>query len=616
MAHRLTLKDYLAESQLTIARATWAVILIGLLTSGLIARLVYLQVVSYKHYAMLSKENWVKLLPVPPTRGLIYDRNGVLLAENVPTYNLEITPDQVPNLKSTLVRLRRLIPISNDDVEAFQQLMAQKPRFESIPLRFQLTSKEVARFAVNRWRFSGVDVTARLRRYYPLGPLAVHDIGYVGRIDVADLKRVNTSEYASTSYIGKTGIERYYEALLHGNVGVKQVEVNAQGRTLRVLKRDAPQPGDNLYLTLDARLQATAQKALGKYAGAVVALDPVNGDILAMVSTPTYNPNPFVDGIDTKAYNALRDNPGHPLFNRAIRGRYSPGSMIKPFVALAGLQYGAIIPSSTVYCPGYYQLPGSSRKYWGWKRGGHGTVDLKDAITESCDIYFYALAHKLGIDRIHAFLSRFGFQKRTGVDLPGERAGLLPSPQWKEATRHEPWYPGETLINGIGQGYTLVTPLGLAVATAALAMHGQRVIPHLLYATQDPSTGDLKIVPTRRLPTITLSNPAYWKDVITSMTDVVNSIHGTAHSIARGLRYTIAGKTGTAQLFGTGKGGYAHEAEIPFKLRDNALFIGFAPAYDPKIVVAVIVEHGGYGGVTAAPIARKVMDEYLLKEKQ
>lgn len=616
MARRLTLKDYLAESQLTIVRATWAVILIGLLTGVLIARLVYLQIVSYEHYATLSKENWVKLLPVPPTRGLIYDRNGVLLAENVPTYNLEITPEQVPNLKSTLARLRRLIPISDDDVDAFRQLMAQKPRFESIPLRFRLTPKEVARFAVNRWRFPGVDVTARLSRYYPLGPLAVHDIGYVGRIDVADLQRVNSSEYAGTSYIGKTGIEQYYEALLHGSVGVEQVEANAQGRTLRVLKRDAPQPGDDLYLTLDTRLQETAQKALGDYHGAVVALDPNNGDILAMVSTPVYNPNPFVDGIGAKAYRALRDNPGHPLFDRAIRGMYAPGSTIKPFMALAGLQFGTITPASTVYCPGYYQLPGSSRKYWGWKRTGHGIVDLKEAITESCDVYFYSLAHELGIDRMHSFLGRFGFGERTGVDLPGEKAGLLPSPKWKEAVRHQPWYPGETLINGIGQGYTLVTPLQLATAVAALAMHGRRVVPHLLYATKDPSTGHLQIVPTRYRPAIALANPDYWKDVITSMTDVVSSIHGTAHSISRGLSYTIAGKTGTAQLFGTGEGGYKDEAKIPFKLRDNALFIGFAPAYDPKIVVAVIVEHGGYGGVTAAPIARKVMDEYLVREKQ
>ncbi|GBE11157.1 stage V sporulation protein D [bacterium BMS3Bbin12] len=614
MARGITLKDYPAENRLTIARATWAVVIIGLLLTLLIGRLVYLQVVLHEHYTTLSKENWVKLLPVPPTRGLIYDRNGVLLAENVPTYNLEITPEQVKDLKAVISGLRKLMPISDADVEAFRRLMAQKPRFESIPLRFHLTPREVARFAVDRWRFPGVEVTARLSRHYPLAPLAVHDIGYVGRIDVADLQRVSAGEYAGTSYIGKTGIERHYESILHGAVGLEQVEANAQGRTLRVLKRDAPHPGDNLYLTLDANLQATAQKAMGDYGGAVVALDPHNGDILAMVSTPVYNPNPFVNGISSKAYRVLHTNPGHPLFDRAIRGLYAPGSTIKPFMALAGLQYGVITPASTVYCPGYYQLPGDSRKYWGWKRGGHGIVDLRKAITQSCDIYFYTLAHELGIERMHAFLSRFGFGEPTGVDLPGEKNGLLPSPEWKRATRHQPWYPGETLINGIGQGFTLVTPLQLAAATATLATHGRRVVPHLLYATRDPATGRLSVVPPRHLPAILLSHPSYWKDVITSMTDVVGNIHGTAHAIDRGLRYTVAGKTGTAQLFGTGQGAYRDEATVPRRLRDNALFIGFAPAENPRIVVAVIVEHGGYGGVTAAPIARKVMDEYLLKE--
>lgn len=613
---RITIKDYLAESQLTISRATWAVVIVGLLAALLIGRLVYLQVILHKHYATLSKENWVRLVPVSPTRGLIFGRNGVLLAENVPTYNLTITPEQVTNLKATIAQLRRLMPISNDDVEAFRRLMAQKPGFESIPLRFRLTPREVARFAVNRWRFPGVDVTAQLSRYYPRKSLAVHDVGYVGRIDASELRKVNESEYAGTSYIGKTGIEQYYESILHGRVGVEEVEANAQGRTLRVIKRTAPTPGDNIYLTLDARLQAVAQKAMGKYTGALVALDPNNGDILAMVSTPDYNPNPFVNGINTKAYRALRDNPEHPLFDRAIRGMYAPGSTIKPFMALAGLQDGVVTPESTTFCPGYYQIPGHSHKYHCWKRWGHGVVDLHKAIVQSCDVYFYALAHALGIDRMHAFLSRFGFGQPTGVDLMGEKNGLLPSPKWKEATHHQPWYPGDTVINGIGQGYMLVTPLQLASATATLAMRGRRIVPHLLYALRNPATGRLTILPPRHLPAILLSKQSYWKDVIADMTGVITSVHGTAHSIDWGAKYTIAGKTGTAQVFGTRRDEDSDERNLPFKLRDNALFIAFAPVKDPKIAVAVIVEHGGGGGGMAAPIARKVMDEYLVKEGQ
>ncbi|HQU15240.1 MAG: penicillin-binding protein 2 [Chromatiales bacterium 21-64-14] len=616
MAGRITIKDYLAESQIMIARATWAVVIVGLLIAALVGRLIYLQVLSHERYATLSKENSVKLLPIPPTRGLIYDRNGVVLAENIPTYSLEITPEQVKRLSRTIAELRKFIAISASDIQSFRRLMTQKPSFESIPLRFRLSDREVARFAVNRWRFPGVEVVARLSRDYPLGPLAVHVLGYVGRIDVSELKRLDTTAYAGTSHIGKVGLEQSYEALLHGDVGLEQVEVNAQGRALRVLQRDNPTPGENLYLTLNAKLQATAEQAMGDYDGAVVALDPNNGDVLALVSTPTYDPNAFVNGIDPKAYKALQDDRRRPLFNRSTRGMYPPGSTIKPFMALAGLEDNVVTPSTTVFCPGYYQLPGDSHKYRDWKRWGHGLVNLNSAIVQSCDVYFYGLAHALGIDRMHAFLSRFGFGADTGVDLPGEKPGLLPSRAWKRRARNEPWYPGETLINGIGQGFTLITPLQLAVATATLATRGERIIPHLLYATQNPRNGKLTVAPPQHRPSILLSNPDYWTDVITDMTDVISSIHGTAHRAGEGAKYTIAGKTGTAQVFGVSQNDEYDEKNLPWRLRDHALFIGFAPAEKPKIVVVVVVEHGGGGGAVAAPIARKVMDEYLVNEGQ
>jgi penicillin-binding protein 2 len=472
----------------------------------------------------------------------------------------------------------------------------------------------VARFAVNRYRFPGVEIKAGLARHYPHGKLAVHALGYVGRIDEQSLKNIDSSNYSGTTHIGKTGVEKTYEDSLHGSVGVRQVETTAQGRVVRILKRTPPAPGQNLYLTLDSRLQAAAEAAFGDYSGSAIALDPKTGDVLALVSTPTYDPNPFVNGIDYDDYATLRDDKDEPLFNRALRGQYPPGSTIKPFIGLAGLEQGLTGTGSSTYCPGFYMLPGSTRKYRDWKRGGHGTVDLDIAITQSCDVYFYDLALSLGIDRMHDYLQHFGFGKRTGIDIIGELPGLLPSPGWKRQRRGEPWFPGETIITGIGQGFFLSTPLQLATATSVLANRGYWMTPTIIRAQQE--SGQDALLPHRSqiAETLSINNRQHWDMVVQSMVDVVHSLRGTARRIGTDSTYRIAGKTGTAQVFGL-KQDEKYDAEtIPEELHDHALFIAFAPVDDPQIAVAVIVEHGGGGGSVAAPIARKILDSYLVDE--
>lgn len=611
MARQIQIKDHLLESRLFMRRTVAALIISVLLVFALIARLVFLQVISHQHFTTLSRDNRVKLLPIPPTRGLIYDRNGVLLAENLPSYRLEIIPEQVKNMKATIAALSKIINIRDIDIQRFDELRRRKHSFDAIPLRFHLSDAEVARFAVNRYRFPGVDVEAGLTRYYPLGPEAVHAVGYVGRIDARELQEVNQANYRGTSHIGKTGVERSYENVLHGEVGYQQVETNAEGRIVRVLSRTPPVPGRNLYLTLDAHLQAVTEKAFGDNTGAAIALNPKTGAILAMVSMPEYNPNPFVNGIELKDYRALQKHSGRPLFNRALRGQYAPGSTIKPFVGLGGLEDDVTKPDTTTFCPGYYQLPGNSHKYRCWKRWGHGNVDITQAITQSCDVYFYNLAHEMGIDRLHNFLAKFGFGTRTGVDLVGELPGLLPSRQWKERARHQPWFPGETLITGIGQGFLLVTPLQLAAATAAMAERGLRAQLHLVGAEQNPTNGNLDPLPIHMLPRVPEGDPKDWNIIIQAMEDVVDNPHGTAHQLKKEADYTIAAKTGTAQVFGLGQEDTYNPKELARRLRDNALFIAFAPVADPRIAVAVIVEHGGGGSSAAAPIALKIMNTYL-----
>jgi penicillin-binding protein 2 len=480
-----------------------------------------------------------------------------------------------------------------------------------VPLRFHLSDEEVGRFSVNRHRFPGVDIQAGLARHYPLGSLAVHALGYVGRIDENALKGLDTSNYNGTTHIGKTGIEKTYETVLHGEVGVQQVEITAQGRVLRVLQSTPPVPGRNLYLTLDSRLQDAAEKAFGDHTGTAIAIDPRNGDILALVSMPTYDPNPFVNGIEYADYKALRDDDKEPLFNRALRGQYPPGSTIKPFMGLAGLEQGITTARSSTYCPGFFMLPGNTRKYRDWKHTGHGTVNLSSAITQSCDVYFYDLAMSMGIDRIHDYLAHFGFGSLTGIDIQGELPGLLPSPEWKRARRGQAWFPGETVITGIGQGFFMATPLQLAVAAATLANRGKRIRPSIIHAEQDAGSTALLPHMLQIEETLSVQDPKNWDTVINAMIDVVHSARGTARHIGIDSPYKIAGKTGTAQVYGLKQDEKYDAKLIDEKLRDHALFIAFAPADKPKIAVAVVVEHGGGGGSVAAPIARAIIDSYL-----
>ena len=611
MLNETQLKDHLFESRLIMDRAILLLVFGGILLSVLVFRLLYLQVASHEHFTTLSEDNRVKLQPLPPNRGLIFDRNGILLAENLPSYRLEITPEQVDDMSTTLSALEEIIEIRDIDRSRFEKLLKRKPRFEAIPLRFHMNDEDVARFSVNRHRFPGVDITAGLARHYPQGPLAVHALGYVGRIDEKALQVLDSSNYRGTSHVGKNGIEKTYEELLHGKVGLQQVETTAQGRIIRVLDRTPPVSGRNLYLTIDSRVQAAAEAAFGDYSGSAIAIDPNNGDILAFVSLPTYDPNPFVNGIDYDDYAALRNNDKEPLFNRALRGQYPPGSTIKPFMGLAGLETGVAGGHSKTYCPGFYRLPGKDRKYRDWKRTGHGTVDLNIAITQSCDVYFYDLAQSLGIDRIHDYLQHFGFGKPTGIDIQGELPGLLPSREWKRSRRDLPWFPGETIITGIGQGFFLVTPTQLATATAALANGGHMMQPNIVHAEQEAESNELVPHQPQLLETITIGNQQHWDQVIAAMTDVVHSARGTARRIGKDSPYRIAGKTGTAQVFGLKQEEKYDASAIPEKLRDHALFIGFAPVEAPRIAVAVIVENGGGGGSVAAPIARIILDAYL-----
>ncbi len=608
---RITIKDHIRESRLFNERAAAALVIALLLVLVIIARLVYLQVINHEHYATLAHENRIKIIAIPPTRGLIYDRNGVLLAQNLPSFSLEITPEQVPDMERTIAGLQRLMDISEEEIQRFRRQSRQYHPFNSIPLKFHLSEQEVARFAVNRHRFPGVEIEARLIRDYPLGKRAVHAIGYVGRINEDELEGLDAANYSATRFIGKTGVEKYYEDILHGRVGYKNVETNALGRVLREVSRTPPVPGEDIYLTIDIKLQALAEKALRNRRGAVVAMDPRNGDILALVSMPGYDPNPYVTGIDARTYHALQSSIDKPLFNRALRGQYPPGSTVKPFIGLAGLDYQLLTIGTTSYCPGWYSLPGDDHKYRDWKKTGHGRTNLDKAIVQSCDVYFYDLALSLGIDRIHDFLAKFGFGEATGIDLKGEAAGLLPSRQWKRAKRHEPWYTGETLITGIGQGYLLATPLQLAATTAVIANRGRRVRPHLLYARHAPLQEGLQLSEPQPLPPVELADTRHWTQIIASMERVAHSIHGTAHGIGRGAPYRIAGKTGTAQVFGIKQDEKYVKEDITSRLRDHALFIAFAPAEAPRIALAVIVENGGGGGSTAAPIARRLMDYYL-----
>jgi len=611
VSNRFALKDHFRESRLVNDRLIFAALIAGLLFLIVMVRLSVLQVVEHEHFNTLSNQNRVDITPLPPQRGLIYDRNGVILAENIPTFSLELTPENVPDLDNTLAELASLFSMTDEEIVDIKGRIKRQRGFRQFVFRQRLTEQEVAVFSVNRHRLPGVDVVGRLIRHYPQGALFAHTIGYVGRINERDQKRIDAHNYKGTQQIGKTGVERYYEDLLHGQVGHKQVETNVQGRIVRELNNTASTAGQDLFLHLDVNLQRVAAQALGEYNGAVVALDPRTGGVLAMVSKPDFDPNLFVSGISTKNYSVLRDSLDRPLFDRTLRGHYPPGSTLKPFVALAGLELGVVDEHTESFCPGWFTLPGHDHRYRCWKSHGHGKVDLKKSISQSCDVYFYDLANTLGIDRLHGFLDLFGFGHRTGVDVPSESRGLSPSSEWKRTRRNQAWFPGETVISGIGQGFNQTTPIQLARATATLAMRGVNVSPHVARATRKTSDSELQLINIKVSEALPMENSQHWETVIDAMVEVVHGQRGTARHVGVGLPFKMAGKTGTAQVFGI-KQDEKYDAEtLAKRLHDHALFIAFAPADKPEIVIAIVVENGGSGSRMAAPIAREIIDQYF-----
>ena len=594
---------------------TGAIVL--LITAVIVVQIFYLQVAKHAHFTTLSHSNHIKILPVPPTRGLIFSSDGILLADNRPTFTLEVVPERIADLDSVIGRLSRLITITPADVERFKELQKRTRRFDGVPLRFNLDDEEIALVSVNRHLFPGISVAAQLNRHYPLGKNLSHTIGYVGIIDEDEFKKLNKSNYRGTTHVGKSGIEKAYEDLLHGHVGYQQVEVNAQGRKIREIDRKPPEPSKNLYLTIDASLQILAVQALNGRRGAIVALRAATGAILASVSSPGYDPNLFVNGIDRKSYNELLQSKDTPLLNRFLQGKYPPGSTIKPLLALGALNYGQREPDDETWCRGWYSLKGSTRRYRDWKKEGHGHMDMVGAISQSCDVYFYALARDLDIERIHQTLTDFGFGKPTDVDIGGEAAGLVPSTRWKNEKLGQPWYPGETLIMGIGQGATLVTPIQLAAATAAVANRGKLVRPYLLSEVRDSITGRQVIkTPVREGKQVISASDAHWNLIIHAMQEVVHGARGTARRSGAGSEYQFAGKTGTAQVINIAQDEEYNADEIPEEFRDHALFIAFAPIEAPEIALAIIVENGGSGSTTAAPIARALLDHYFSRQNR
>ena len=612
MSQHFQLKDPHRESRIYSARTVTALLLVISLLGVIVARYYSLQITEYENYRTQSDRNRVQLQPLPPKRGLIYDRNGVLLADNRASFILSVVKEQVPDLEETLAALQELVPVSDNDLKNFRKKLTRRRPYEAVPLRFKLTEAERSRLAVNRYRLPGIVVDAQLLRHYPYGELFSHAIGYVGRINEREADELDAADYRGTFHVGKVGVEKFYEDILHGEVGYQNVETNAHGRVLRVLERYDPTPGADLVLHLDIHIQRAARAALGDRRGAVVAIDPRTGGILALVSTPGYDANLFVNGISSADYSALRDSPDVPLFNRAIQGQYPPGSTIKPFMAMAGLESGLVTPESTVPDPGWYSLPGDKHRYRDWilriRGTGHAPrVDMQMAIAESCDVYFYDLARRLTIDRMAEYLQPFGFGERTGVDTTTERPGVLPSTHWKRAAMGQPWYPGETISAGIGQGYMLATPLQLALATSVVAGKGIRHTPRLVMAIDgeplEAPTLDPIVVPE-----------AYWDAVYSGMLEVVHGKRGTAKNLAKGIEYQMAGKTGTAQVIGIAQNAVYKEEEVSERNRHHGLFIAFAPVENPTIAVGIIVENGG-GSSAASPIAREVIDVWLLGEQ-
>jgi penicillin-binding protein 2 len=629
MPRRVRIKDHWAEQRIFTIRGIVAGIVIGVLLLTVAGRLFYLQVIKYQYYAELSQGNRVHTDPIPPSRGLIFDRNGVVLADNMPAFQLELVREQVggtPELDAALARLVAIGLLDADELGSIKRTILSHHVYESVPIKLALDDDEMARFAVHRYEFTGVDIRTRLSRHYPFGPMAVHALGYVAAISEQDLKRIDSATYAGTTLIGKLGVEGAYESALHGTPGYREVLVNAAGRPVErqgaytpKLAIRQPIAGADLILSLDMRLQRVAAEALSGKRGAAIAIDPHTGDILVLASTPGFDPNAFARGLTTKQYDALQNDIDKPLINRALRGAYPPGSTVKPFFALAALHYGVMTPEKTIFCPGHFILPGASHVFHDWKPRGHGTISMRHAIQQSCDVYFYTVAEKLGIDRMHDFMTLFGFGDPTGIDIPGEKPGLMPSTEWKRHAYKRPaeqvWFPGETISVGIGQGYMLATPLQLAHAVAGIASRGQEFKPRLVAGVRAPGSTTVTPRPLSPEPAITTVTADQWGVVFDGM-ELATGPGGTAAVATAGTPYKIAGKTGSAQVFTIGENEKYNEKQLSERMLDHALFISFAPAEDPKLAVAVLVENGKHGGSAAAPIARKIFDAYLLPDKK
>ncbi|TKI05482.1 peptidoglycan DD-transpeptidase MrdA [Martelella alba] len=610
-------RDYSAESALFIRRALVAFLGILLLTGVLIANLYHLQITRYEDYRTRSNENRIKLVPIAPSRGIIYDRNGIPLALNRTIYQLEVMPEKVDNLAATIQALKPIVDLTDDDIANFQKERKRAHRFTPVPLKVGLTDVEQARFAVNQFKFPGVEVKGYQQRYYPYGSALTHVIGYVSKINDKDVERLDKegllANYAATNDIGKLGIERYYENVLHGKTGYEEVEVNNRGRVIRQLHEQPPQAGKDIYLTLDLHLQQYIEQLLvGSRAAAVVA-DPRNGGILAMVSNPSYDPNLFVDGISSKDYRNLLNDPDRPLINRATQGIYPPASTVKPYIAVSALTAGAITKNYTIFDPGWWQLPGSEKRYRDWLRWGHGKLNVTKAIEESADTFFYQVAYNMGIDRLSEWLPKFGYGSLTGIDLLEERTGVMPSREWKMKRFKKPWYLGDTIPVGIGQGYWTATPIQMTKALMALINDGSVRIPHLLNSTRENG----KLVPYVQTKHVQIGDPhsGYWEIAKDGMYGVANRPNGTAHKSFIGTPYKAAAKSGTAQVYGLKANEVYNVHKIPERLRDHKLMTAFAPYDDPRVAVVVVLENGG-AGPAVGTITRQILDHILLGDNK
>jgi len=578
-------------------RLLLAAVVTLVLFAAVIARAAYLQIAQYDYYSALAEQNRTRVIPLPPERGRIFDTRGRVIADNRVTFQVEIIPEQVRDLDDQLQLLKRTLDMTDEELESVTKRIRAGRKFDPVLVKADLSDEEQARLAQLKPWMPGVRVVSSIKREYPYGPLLAHVVGYVGRISANDLADLDPERYRGVQHIGKSGIERQYESHLHGIPGYQVIEVDALGREKRVIETQPPIAGHDLQLTIDVALQGVATAALREYTGAVVVQDPRDGAIRALVSKPSYDPNSFVDGISQAEYNQLLTDPDRPLYNRAITATYPPGSTIKMLMGLAGMELGLIDPDKRMFAGPYYQLPGHDHRYRDWRRGGHGWVDFQDSIARSVDVYYYDLAHRMGIEQMHTFFTLFGLGERTGLDIPNEARGLVPSPEWKARARGEVWYPGETVIAGIGQGYMLATILQLAQMTSMLATDGRIHQPYLVEGQrQGPRQ-------------VSLSDPEYWARVQRSMRAVIADQRGTARRIE--APYAIAGKTGTSQVFSVAQDEEYDEEELERRLHDHALFVGYAPYDDPEISVAVIAEHGGSGSGTAAPIARQIMDYWF-----